>query len=223
VRLSALSRLLAAVVLSTLAASVAAAQTSVPPNQVTQFPDTSMLKPPAGDKIALIEWEDLECPACAHAFPFIHQAIDHYHIPYVRYDFLIPGHMWSHEAAIYARYMQDKISPELAEDYRRQVFASQYRIETAQDLQNFTKQFMTSHGKQMPFVIDPTGQFEREVEADNSLGLKLGLRETPTIIVATPHHWIQVKDVSQLYTAIDEAEAMVGHETPAAVHHAAHK
>ena len=55
----------------------AAAQTSVPPNQVTNFIDTSMLKPPAGAKVAIIEWEDLECPACAHAFPFVHQAADH--------------------------------------------------------------------------------------------------------------------------------------------------
>jgi protein-disulfide isomerase len=208
-----------------VAFSVASAQTSVPPNQVDHFTDTSMLKPPAGDKIALIEWEDLECPACAHAFPFVHQAINHYHIPYVRYDFLIPGHIWSHQAAIYARYMQDKISPDFAEDYRRQVFASQYRIATQDDLVNFTKQYMSSHGKQLPFVVDPTGQFEREVQADNELGKKLGLQFTPTIVVVTPHHWIQVKDVSDLYSAIDQAEAMEGgsaatvHRTAAATTH----
>lgn len=189
---------------------LAVAQTSVPPNQVDHFTDTSMLKPPPGDKIAIIEWEDLECPACAHAFPFVHQAINHYHIPYVRYDFLIPNHVWSHQAALYARYMQDKISPELAEDYRRQVFANQYRIASQDDLLNFTKQFMTAHGKQMPFVVDPTGQLEKEVQADNSLGKKLGLQYTPTIVVATQHKWIQVKDVSDLYSAIDQAQASLG-------------
>ena len=52
---------------SFLSAVSASAQTSMPPNQVDHFVDTSMLKPPAGVKLAIIEWEDLECPACAHA------------------------------------------------------------------------------------------------------------------------------------------------------------
>ena len=32
---------------------------------------------------------------------------------------------------------------------------------------------------------------------------------TPTIIVVTPTSWIEVKDVSDLYQAIDQAEAEV--------------
>ncbi len=201
---------------ASLAGAAAVAQTSVPPNQVTPFTDTSMLKPPPGVKVAIIEWEDLECPACAHAFPFVHAAMAQYHIPLVRYDFQIPGHIWSHEASIYARYLQDKVSPEMATDYRRQVFASQFRISSKDDLNKFTQQFFTSHGKQMPFVVDPTGQLAREVDADRNLGDKLGLHETPTIIVVTPKGWIQVRDVNNLYQAIDKAEAMVA--TTAAVH-----
>ena len=223
-RLSALCRFtVAALFVSLTSAGLAAAQTSVPPNQVDHFTDTSMLKPPPGDKIALIEWEDLECPACAHAFPFVHQALSHYHIPYVRYDFLIPSHIWSHQAALYARYMQDKIAPDFATDYRRQVFANQYRIASQDDLVNFTKQYMSSHGKQMPFVIDPTGQFEKEVQADTSLGKKMGLQYTPTIVVATQHKWIQVKDVSDLYSAIDQAEASLGGQQASAAPAPAHR
>jgi protein-disulfide isomerase len=197
-----------------------AAQTSVPPNQVTNFTDTSMLKPPPGAKVAIIEWEDLECPACARAFPIVHAALERYHIPLVRYDFLIPGHVWSKQAAIYARYIQDKVSPDLAVDYRRQVFASQFKIASLDDLNRFTQEFFSAHGKQMPFVVDPTGQLAREVNADDQLGEKLGLRETPTIIVVTPRGWIQVKDVMDLYQAIDQAEAATA--TPA-VHHTAAK
>jgi len=194
----------------------------MPPNQVSHFTDTSMLKPPAGVKLAVIEWEDLECPACAHAFPFVHAAVAQYHIPLVEYDFLIPNHIWSHQAALYARYMKDKISPRLAEDYRRQVFAAQYRIASQDDLLNFTKQFMSQHGKEMPFVVDPTGQLEREVETDVNLGKKLGLVETPTIIIVTPHRWIQVKDVSQLDAAIDLAKTWVSEPAPAVHHTAGH-
>lgn len=194
----------------------------MPPNQVDHFTDTSMLKPPPGVKLAILEWEDLECPACMHAFPFVHTAVAQYHIPLVEYDFLIPGHTWSHQAALYARYIKDKISPELATQYRREVFAAQYRIASRDDLLNFTKQFFAANGKQIPFVLDPTGQLEREVEADVNLGKKLGLVATPTIVVVTPNHWIQVKDVSDLDAAIDQAKQWV--RAPATVHHtAAHR
>jgi hypothetical protein len=154
---------------SLLAAGSAIAQTSLPPNQVGPFTDTSMLKPPPGVKLAVIEWEDMECPMCAHAFPFVHAAVNQYHIPLIEYDFVIPGHAWSHYAALYARYMKDKISPELTVEYRRQVFAAQYRIATPEDLIAFTKQFLAQHGKQMPFVVDPTGQLEREIQARNAM------------------------------------------------------
>ena len=198
-----------------LTAVSAKAQIAVPSSQPPdKFRDTSMLVPPAGAKVAIVEWEDLECPACAHAFPFVHMAIDHYHIPLVRYDFLIPGHIWSREAAIYARYLQDKVSLDLATQYRREVFASQYKIASKDDLNRLTQEFFTKNGKQLPFVIDPTGQLIREVEKDVALGNKLGLTETPTLVVVTPKGWIQVKDVSDLYQAIDQAEANVGGAAP---------
>ena len=209
-RLSAISRaVVAASLLLSLATVSAKAQTSLPPNQVTHFRDTSMLVPPPGVKVAIMEWEDLECPMCAHAFPFVHMAIDHYHIPLMRYDFLIPGHIWSREAALYARYLQDKVSPELATEYRREVFASQFKIASQDDLNRFTQEFFSKHGKQLPFVLDPTGELARQVNADVALGNKLGLMHTPTIVVVTPRGWIQVEDVSDLYQAIDQAEATV--------------
>ncbi len=202
---------------SALSVTAAQAQTAVG-GAVSSFKDTSMLKPPVGAKVAIVEWEDLECPACAHAFPLVHQAIDHYHIPLVRYDFLIPGHIWSKQAAIYARYLQDKVAVDLAVEYRREVFASQFKIASQDDLVKFTQQFFAAHGKQMPFVVDPSGQLTKEVEADRNLGDKLGLNETPTIVVVTPKGWIQVKDVSDLYQAIDQAEAMAGSGAAAPVH-----
>jgi protein-disulfide isomerase len=219
VRSSGLCRLLAIAFFgSVLSAVSATAQTSLPPNQVDHFTDTSMFKPPAGARLAILEWQDLECPACAHAFPFVHSAAGQYKIPLVEYDFLIPGHIWSHQAALYARYLKDKVSPELATDYRRQVFAAQYRIASQDDLMNFTKQFFAQHGKQLPFVLDPTGQLEREVQADVDLGKKMGLIYTPTIIIVTPHRWVQVKDVSQLDAAIDQAKTWVAEPATASAH-----
>jgi protein-disulfide isomerase len=199
--------------LSLALSATASAQTSMPPNQVNLKGDTSILKPPPGVKVAVMEWEDLECPACAHAFPFVHTAVAQYKIPLIRHDFQIPGHLWSHEASLYARYLQDKVSPDLATDYRRQVFAAQFRIASKDDLNKFTQQFFTSHGKQIPFVLDPTGQLSKEVDADREMGVKIGLMETPTLVVVTNKGWIQVKDVSYLDQAIDEALAAVA-ESP---------
>ncbi len=202
-----MSRLLASALFLALASSCVHAQTAVPAGQGDNFRDTSMFKPPAGAKVAIIEWEDLECPACSHAFPIVHAAVAHYKIPLIRRDFQIPGHVWSHDASIYARYLQDKVSPEMGEDYRRQVFATQYQIGSKDDLRNFTVKFFQTHGQQMPFVVDPTGQFAKEVAADHDLGMKMGLVHTPTIIVATNKNWVQVVDVSQLYSVIDAAMA----------------
>jgi len=187
--------------------SAARAQTSAPPNTGNTFKDTSLLKPPAGSRVAIIEFEDLECPACARAFPMVHAAVEHYKIPLQRHDFPLAMHVWSLDAAVIARYMQDKINPGIAEEYRRAVFASQTSIASKDDLRNFTQKFFQAHGAAMPFVIDPTGQFLKEVKADFAIGEKVGITQTPTIWVVTPTHWVQITDPTVLYQTIDAALA----------------
>ncbi len=194
--------------------ATAFAQTSVPPNTGTAFKDTSMVKPPAGAKVAIYEFEDLECPACAHAFPIVHAAVDQYKIPLVRHDFPLRGHIWSHDAAVIARYIQDKISPKDAEEYRRAVFANQTAIATKDDLQNFSRKYLQAHGHPMPFVIDPNGLFAAEVNADYTLGERIGLQETPTIFVVTQKNWVQIKDVALLDHVIESAIAQTASSTP---------
>jgi protein-disulfide isomerase len=187
--------------------TAARAQTSAPPNTGNTFKDTTMLKPPAGARVAIIEFEDLECPACARAFPMVHAAVDHYKIPLLRHDFPLAMHVWSFDAAVIARYMQDKINPGIAEEYRRAVFASQTSIASKDDLRNFTQRFFQAHGAAMPFVIDPTGQFAREVKADFAIGEKIGISQTPTIWVVTAKDWVQITDPTLLYQTIDAALA----------------
>jgi protein-disulfide isomerase len=199
-------RLLTAALFLSLAAGVAHGQTAVPAGQGDPFKDTSMLKPPAGVRVAIIEWEDPECPACAHAFPIVHAAIAHYKIPLIRHDFQIHRN-WGPDAMLYARYLEDKVSPEVATDYRRQVFATQYQIASKEDLHAFTVKFFQTNHQQIPFVLDPSGEFKKEVDADNALGQKLGLIHTPTVIVATQKHWVHVVDLTQLYSVIDAALA----------------
>ena len=209
-------RFLAPSLLLAAAPFALSAQSVVPPNapQPTQFKDTSLLKPPAGTKVAIIEYEDLECPACAHAFPIVHTAAARYHVPMQEYDFQIPNHVWSHDAAIFSHYLKAKVSPELAEEFRREVFATQTRIASKDDLHNFEQSFMSQHGKQMPFVVDPTGEYDREVNATTNQGIKLGLNHTPTIVVVTPTHWTEVADVSDIDQAIQQAQSEASHVAP---------
>lgn len=189
---------------------VGVAQNSVPPGKGNSFRDTSMVKPPVGAKVAIYEFEDLECPACAHAFPIVHSAVERYKIPLVRHDFPLKMHVWSFDAAITARYLQDKISPKTAEDFRRDVFAAQTSIASKDDLQNFTRHWFQQHGQNMPFVVDPNGLFRAEVQADETLGERIGLSQTPTIFVVTTKGWTQIMDPNYLYQTIDQALAQAG-------------
>ncbi len=210
-RLLTMNRFAVAVLLACAAiAPQARAQASAPPSTGDPMRDTSMVKPPAGAKVAIYEFEDLECPACAHAFPIVHAAVDRYKIPLVRHDFPLQMHIWSFDAAVIARYIQDKISPQAAEEYRRAVFAAQTSIAGKDDLQSFTQRYFQAHGRTMPFVIDPAGLFAQEVKSDYTLGERIGLVHTPTIFVATQKGWTQVTDVNYLYATIDSALAQAG-------------
>jgi len=195
---------IAAILLLLSSASVRAQRYVPKPNEGEKFKDTSMLKPPAGAKVAIIVFEDLECPACAASYPIEHQAASHYNIPLVRRDFPLPMHIWSFDAAVWARYLQDKVSPKTGDDYRGAVFAAQRGIASKDDMLNFTRKFFQTHGLQMPFVADPTGQFKKEVEADKAVGDRLGVQYTPSISVVTQHEWVHVTEIDSLYATIDE-------------------
>src|SRR5437868_3401924 len=105
--------------------------------------DISVLRPPKGSKVALIVFEDLECPDCARAAPLLHEAAKKYNIPLVQYDFPLPMHPWSFEAAVNARYF-DTISKKLGDDYRLFIFANQPTINKS-NLRGITERFATDH------------------------------------------------------------------------------
>jgi len=181
------------------------------------FLDTSVLKPPAGAKVAIYEFEDLECPACARAFPLVHAAAAHHNIPVVRRDYPWFFHVWSMDAAITARYIQDKISPQLADEFRRDVFAGQQQIASKDDLSRFTTRWFQAHGQTMPFVMDAGGNCRLEVEADRALGDRVGVRSTPCIFVVTQTKWVAVpySNIGQLDRFIDAALAESGGKSAA--------
>jgi protein-disulfide isomerase len=190
-----------------LAAAGAQAQFSAPPPG-TQVHDTSALHPPAGARVAIVEFEDLECPDCGHANPVLKQAAAQYKIPWVRHDFPLPMHSWSMPAAVDARWFDTK-SKALGDEYRDQVFANQSSIYNPEVLRQFTEKFAKDHGMALPFAIDPQGTLTALVNNDKALGQRIGLDHTPTIWVVTANSkgapYIEITDRSRLYQIIDQA------------------
>lgn len=180
----------------------------------TKVNDPAALKPPPGSRVAIVEFEDLECPDCGRANPLLMEAADKYKIPWVRHDFPLPFHTWSFQAAVNARFFDTK-SKRMGDDYRNFIFASQPQIETLQDLAKFTQQFADSHKVAMPFAVDPMGRLAAEVKADYALGQRIGIEHTPTIWVVTDGShgapFVEVVDRTKLFQLIDAALAATGH------------
>ena len=179
--------------------------------------DTSVLRPPKGSKVAILVFEDLQCPDCARAAPLLHEAAKKYNIPLVQYDFPLPMHNWSFEAAVNARYFDTK-SKKLGDDYRLFIFQNQPQI-TPQNLRGTTERFAADNKVVFPFVVDPSGEFAAKVKADYQIGQRVGLDHTPTIYVVsdttrgTP--FVEVVDRTQLYQLIDKVIKESGSSAPA--------
>lgn len=188
-------------------AAAAHAQFGAPPT--TPVHDPAALKPPAGARVAIVEFMDLECPNCAVTNPLVKNAAEKYNIPWVRHDFPLPQHNWSFQAAVYARWFDTK-SVKLGNDYRDSVFANQRSIEMPPQLMQFTQGFAQSHGVGLPFAVDPQGKLTALVKADYALGQRIGIDHTPTIWIVTngangAPPFIEVVDDNRLFETIDMA------------------
>jgi len=165
----------------------------------------SILKPPKGASVAIVIFEDLECPDCARAAPLVAEASRTYKIPLVRHDYPLPMHPWAYDAAILARYF-DTHSKAIGNEFRDTVFRHQLEI-TKETLRPFAEKFAAAHKIDLPFVVDPDGKLAKLVEADRELGKQLDLQHTPTLYVVsnkrTGTPFVEVVDRSQLFQLID--------------------
>jgi protein-disulfide isomerase len=204
-----LSLIAALVLAGAIAAPSAHAQFSQPAPG-TRVKDPAALKPPVGARVAIVEFEDLECPDCARANPLLKEAATQYHIPWVRHDFPLPFHAWSFQAAVNARWFDTK-SKAIGDEYRDQIFANQPSITSLEILAQFTQKFAQAHGIAMPFAIDPQGQLSALVKGDYALGQRVGIEHTPTIWVTTANSkgapFVEVVDRTKLFQMIDQALA----------------
>ncbi|HYH01319.1 MAG TPA: thioredoxin domain-containing protein [Terriglobales bacterium] len=168
--------------------------------------DTKALRPPKGAKVAIVVFEDMQCPDCARAHPLVEEAARTYKIPVVRYDFPLPQHEWSMEAAVIARYFEKK-SKKLGHDFRTEVFKHQQEI-TKQNLRPFAEKFAAARKVDLPVFVDPQGKLAAEIIAERDFGQRIGITHTPTLYVVsnrtsgTP--FVEVVDRSNLFQLIDE-------------------
>jgi len=165
----------------------------------------SVLRPPKGAQVAIVVFEDLQCPMCRRTAPLVEQASKAYKIPVVRHDFPLPMHNWSYQAAVMARYF-DTHSKALGNEFRDYIFENQLEVDP-QNLRSYAEKFATAHKVDLPFVIDPGGKLAALVNADRDLGKAIKLDHTPTVYIVSSRNpnkpYVEVKDNSQLYLTID--------------------
>jgi protein-disulfide isomerase len=163
------------------------------------------LRPPKGSQVAIVVFEDLQCPMCGRVAPLLAQAAKTYKIPLVQHDFPLPMHNWSFDAAVMARYF-DTHSKDIGNEFRENVFAHQMEI-TPQNLRQFEENFAADHKIALPFVVDPDGKLAAMVRADKEVGVSLHIDHTPTIYIVsnkrTGKSYVEVTDNNQLYVMID--------------------
>jgi protein-disulfide isomerase len=177
---------------------------------LAQEPVNPALRPPKGAQIAIVVFEDLQCPQCRIQAPLVQQAAKTYKIPVVRHDFPLPIHNWSFDAAVIAHYF-DSRSRQLGTDFRDYIFEHQPEIFPT-NLRQFADKFAAAHKVDLPFVVDPQGKFAAEVNAERDLGKELHLEHTPTIYVVSSkpkgHPFVEVKQPSdELFQSIDAMKA----------------
>ncbi|MGD0912047.1 MAG: thioredoxin domain-containing protein [Terracidiphilus sp.] len=209
-RIGQIRSLVLAAAIALIAPAFSAAQYG--PSPATKVLDASPLKPPPGVRVAIFEFADLECPACAAANPVLKQAAAQYKIPWLRHDFIIPNHVWSTQAAVNARWFDTQVKG-LGDQYRDQVFANQQSIETRADLERFTEKFAQYCKVSLPFSMDPQNKLMGEVQADVALGKRVGVARTPTIFIVVdtangPRYFESHDPKTDLYQTIDQAMAV---------------
>jgi protein-disulfide isomerase len=165
----------------------------------------SVLRPPKGAQVAIVVFEDLQCPMCRRTAPLVEQASKTYKIPVVRHDFPLPMHNWSYQAAIMARYF-DAHSKALGNEFRDYIFENQLEV-NPQNLRSYAEKFAAAHKVELPYVIDPNGKLAAQVNADRDLGKAIKLDHTPTVYIVSNRNpskpYVEVKDNNQLYSTID--------------------
>jgi protein-disulfide isomerase len=188
--------------------------------------DTTALRPPKGEAVALVAFEDLQCPDCANTEAVLLEASTKYKVPLVRRDFPLPAHNWSFEAHVMARYFDQQTDAQtdkqtrmaaqpgvmvpLGEQFRRWVYANQNSI-NKDNLRGMAERFADQHGLELPANYDPKGELKKKVLADYALGQQVGVIHTPTVFVVSVSQrgapLVETVERDKLFAMIEQLQA----------------
>lgn len=143
--------------------------------------DGSRVPLPQGVDLAIVVFEDLQCPDCARAHPELIKVAAETGVPLLVHDYPIVRHVWAFPAAIMARYFTAQ-SEQLGIEFRSYIFENQRGI-TPENLREWGEKFAQLHGVPLPADLDPEGKFQAQVQADFNLGREIGLEYVPLMFV----------------------------------------
>ena len=163
------------------------------------------LRPPKGAQVALVVFEDLQCPDCRRAAPLVEEAARTYKIPVVRHDFPLPMHNWSYDAAIIARYF-DSQSKELGMRFAT-TFSSISRRSRRRPCAGLRKSSPPTTKWTCPSWSIRKASWQRPSTRTRTPGQRVGINHTPTIYVVSNKTqgkpFVEVVDRTQLFQLID--------------------
>lgn len=145
--------------------------------------DASLLKPPRGAAVAIVMFEDMQCPDCSKAYPVVWETANAHKVPVVLHDFPLPMHNWAFDAAVWARHF-DQTSADMGNEFRKFIYANQIQI-TRDNLLQWAQKFAGENKTTVPSENDPDGKLADLVRADYLLGQRIGVEHTPTIWVVS--------------------------------------
>jgi protein-disulfide isomerase len=166
--------------------------------------DGSRLPLPEGVDLAIVVFEDLQCPDCARAHPELIKVAAETKVPLLIHDYPIVRHVWAFPAAILARYFAAQ-SEQLGVEFRSYIFEHQRSI-TPENLREWGDKFAAQHGLQLPADVDPEGKLQAAVQADFDLGRQIGLEYVPLMFV---NYRAGSEIMSTLVTAPEEIPRVV--------------
>ena len=170
--------------------------------------DGSQVSLPKGIDLAIVIFEDLQCPDCARAHPELLKASEALKVPVVIHDFPITRHVWAFPAAILARWFTAQ-SPALGVEFRSYIFEHQRDIRP-DNLRQFGEQFAAQHQLTLPPDVDPDGKLQAQVQAGFDLGMKIKLEYVPLIFVirrdGDASRAVEVTDLATLGDAIAQVK-----------------
>ena len=156
--------------------------------------------------VTIVEYADLECPACARAQAFLEgQLVPKYgdKIRLIYKEFPLPMHDWSHQAAL-ANECGYQIQPSTFARYRTLIFSRQTEINVAN-----VREKLLEYGQQVGLnrlklaaCMDSNASLPR-VEAGMREGAKLEVASTPTFFI-NGKMVVGPGDPQTFYTLIDE-------------------